>query len=99
MESWPGVKAVATGEDLGGRRFGRMPATTDEPPLALDSVRDMSETAAGVTATVQLRFGRDVRTSPVLQRLHPLSPFHEYIVGQGHWRVTNMVGVKLILDL
>jgi hypothetical protein len=95
----PGVKAVIAGKHSGGWSRGRMPATRDEPPLAADIVRHMAEAVARVAVTVQLRFGLYGRTFPVLHRLHPLSPFHEHVVRQGHRRVTNMVGIELILHL
>jgi 4-hydroxybenzoyl-CoA reductase alpha subunit len=46
----PGVKAVVTGKDFGGWTWGWMPATRDEPPLAVDKVRYMAEAVAGVAA-------------------------------------------------
>ena len=45
-----GVKAVVTGRDFGGWTWGWMPATRDEPPLAVDKVRYMAEAVAGVAA-------------------------------------------------
>jgi 4-hydroxybenzoyl-CoA reductase subunit alpha len=50
-ERLPGVKAVVTGKDFGGWTWGWMPATRDEPPLAVDKVRYMAEAVAGVAAT------------------------------------------------
>ena len=50
-EKLPGVKAVVTGKDFGGWTWGWMPATRDEPPLAVDKVRYMAEAVAGVAAT------------------------------------------------
>jgi 4-hydroxybenzoyl-CoA reductase alpha subunit len=49
-EKLPGVKAVVTGKDFGGWTWGWMPATRDEPPLAVDKVRYMAEAVAGVAA-------------------------------------------------
>jgi 4-hydroxybenzoyl-CoA reductase alpha subunit len=49
-ERLPGVKAVVTGKDFGGWTWGWMPATRDEPPLAVDRVRYMAEAVAGVAA-------------------------------------------------
>jgi 4-hydroxybenzoyl-CoA reductase alpha subunit len=47
----PGVKGIVTGKDFGGWTWGWMPATRDEPPLAMDKVRYTAEAVAGV-ATV-----------------------------------------------
>jgi 4-hydroxybenzoyl-CoA reductase alpha subunit len=49
-EKLPGVKAIVTGKDFNGWTWGWMPATRDEPPLAVDKVRYMSEAVAGVAA-------------------------------------------------
>ena len=49
-EKLPGVKAMVTGKDFGGWTWGWMPATRDEPPLAVDKVRYMAEAVAGVAA-------------------------------------------------
>ena len=49
-ERLPGVKAVVTAKDFGGWTWGWMPATRDEPPLAVDKVRYMAEAVAGVAA-------------------------------------------------
>jgi len=49
-EKLSGVKAVVTGKDFGGWTWGWMPATRDEPPLAVDKVRYMAEAVAGVAA-------------------------------------------------
>jgi len=49
-ERLPGVKAVVTGKDFGGWTWGWMPATRDEPPLAVDKVRYLAEAVAGVAA-------------------------------------------------
>ena len=49
-ERLPGVKAVITGKDFGGWTWGFMPATRDEPPVALDKVRYMYEAVAAVAA-------------------------------------------------
>jgi 4-hydroxybenzoyl-CoA reductase alpha subunit len=46
----PGVKGIVTGKDFGGWSWGWMPATRDEPPLAVDKVRYMAEAVAGVAA-------------------------------------------------
>ena len=49
-ERLPGVKAVCTGKDFGGWRWGWMPKTRNEPPLADDKVRYMAEAVAAVAA-------------------------------------------------
>jgi 4-hydroxybenzoyl-CoA reductase alpha subunit len=49
-EKLPGVKGIVTGKDFGGWTWGWMPATRDEPPLAVDKVRYMAEAVAGVAA-------------------------------------------------
>jgi 4-hydroxybenzoyl-CoA reductase alpha subunit len=49
-ERLPGVKAVVTGKDFGGWTWGFMPATRDEPPVALDKVRYLYEAVAAVAA-------------------------------------------------
>lgn len=49
-EKLTGVKAVVTGKDFNGWTWGWMPATRDEPPLAVDKVRYMAEAVAGVAA-------------------------------------------------
>lgn len=49
-ERLPGVKAAVTAKDFGGWTWGWMPATRDEPPLAVDKVRYMAEAVAGVAA-------------------------------------------------
>jgi 4-hydroxybenzoyl-CoA reductase alpha subunit len=46
----PGVKGIVTSKDFGGWTWGWMPATRDEPPLAVDKVRYMAEAVAGVAA-------------------------------------------------
>jgi 4-hydroxybenzoyl-CoA reductase alpha subunit len=45
-----GVKAVVTGADFDGWTWGWTNTTRDEPPLATDKVRYMSEAVAGVAA-------------------------------------------------
>lgn len=45
-----GVRAVCTGKDFGGFRWGWMPQTRDEPPLAVDKVRYYGEGVAAVCA-------------------------------------------------
>lgn len=49
-ERLPGVKAVVTGEDFGNFRWGFLPTSRDEAPLAVDKVRYMSEAVAAVAA-------------------------------------------------
>ncbi|MFH1488373.1 MAG: xanthine dehydrogenase family protein molybdopterin-binding subunit [Pseudomonadota bacterium] len=49
-ERLPGVKAVCTGKDFGGWRWGWMPRTRDEPPMAVDRVRYLAESVAAVCA-------------------------------------------------
>ncbi|MBN1850109.1 MAG: molybdopterin-dependent oxidoreductase [Deltaproteobacteria bacterium] len=46
----PGVKAVITGKDFYGWRWGWMPKTRDEAPLADDKVRYLAEAVAAVAA-------------------------------------------------
>jgi CO/xanthine dehydrogenase Mo-binding subunit len=46
----PGVKAICTGKDFGGWKWGWMPKTRDEPPVAVDKVRYLAEAVAGVAA-------------------------------------------------
>ncbi len=45
-----GVKGVLTGKDFNGWKWGWMPRTRDEPPLALDKVRYWGEAVAAVCA-------------------------------------------------
>jgi 4-hydroxybenzoyl-CoA reductase alpha subunit len=45
-----GVRGVVTGKDFGGFRYGFMPTTRDEPPLAEDKVRFVGEEVAAVAA-------------------------------------------------
>lgn len=45
-----GVRAVITGKDFNGFRYGFMPTTRDEPPLAEDRVRFVGEEVAAVAA-------------------------------------------------
>lgn len=45
-----GVKAICTAKDFAGFRWGWMPATRDEPPLADDKVRYYGEGVAAVAA-------------------------------------------------
>jgi 4-hydroxybenzoyl-CoA reductase subunit alpha len=46
----PGVKAVITGKDTPGLRFGYLPFTADQYPLALDRVRFIGDEVAAVAA-------------------------------------------------
>ena len=46
----PGVKGVLTGKDFHGWRWGWMPKTRDEAPLADDKVRYLAEAVAAVVA-------------------------------------------------
>jgi 4-hydroxybenzoyl-CoA reductase alpha subunit len=46
----PGVKAIITGKDFNGWTWGWMPATRDEPPMAVDKVRYLAEAVAAVAA-------------------------------------------------
>ena len=46
----PGVKGVLTGKDFNGWRWGWMPKTRDEAPLADDKVRYLAEAVAAVAA-------------------------------------------------
>lgn len=50
-ERLPGVKGVLTGKDFGGWKWGWMPKTRDESPLASDKVRYLGEAVAAVAAT------------------------------------------------
>lgn len=49
-EKLPGVKAVLTGKDFHGWKWGWMPKTRDEAPLADDKVRYLAEAVAAVAA-------------------------------------------------
>lgn len=49
-ERLPGVKGVLTGKDFHGWRWGWMPKTRDEAPLADDRVRYLAEAVAAVAA-------------------------------------------------
>jgi len=46
----PGVRAVITGADFPGVRYGNLPQTRDYLPLALDVVRYIGEEVAAVAA-------------------------------------------------
>lgn len=48
--SLSGVKGVITGKDFGGWKWGWMPKTRDESPLAVDKVRYLGEAVAAVAA-------------------------------------------------
>jgi 4-hydroxybenzoyl-CoA reductase subunit alpha len=50
-EQLPGVKAVVTGKDFGGWKWGFMSGTRDESPLAVNKVRYLYEGVAAVAAT------------------------------------------------
>ena len=49
-ERLPGVKGIITGKDFGGWRWGWMPKTRDEAPIADDKVRYLAEAVAAVAA-------------------------------------------------
>jgi len=49
-ERLPGVKGVLTGRDFNGWRWGWMPKTRDEEPLATERVRYLGEAVAAVAA-------------------------------------------------
>ena len=49
-EKLPGVKAVTTGKDFGGFKWGWSGPTRDEEPLAVEKVRYLYEGVAGVAA-------------------------------------------------
>ena len=49
-EKLPGVKAVVTGKDFGGWKWGFMSGTRDESPLAVNKVRYLYEGVAAVAA-------------------------------------------------
>jgi 4-hydroxybenzoyl-CoA reductase alpha subunit len=49
-EKLPGVRAVVTGKDFNGWKWGWMASSRDESPLAVDKVRYMAEAVAGVAA-------------------------------------------------
>ncbi len=46
----PGVRAVVTGKDFPGVRYGNLPQTRDYLPLAIDTVRYIGEEVAAVAA-------------------------------------------------
>jgi CO/xanthine dehydrogenase Mo-binding subunit len=48
--SLPGVKGVLAGKDFGGWKWGWMPKTREESPLAVDKVRYLGEAVAAVAA-------------------------------------------------
>lgn len=50
-EKLPGVKAVTTGKDFGGFKWGWSGPTRDEEPLAVEKVRYLYEGVAAVAAT------------------------------------------------
>ena len=49
-ERLPGVKAVVTGKEFGDFKWGFLPTTRDETPLAIDKIRYMYEGVAAVAA-------------------------------------------------
>lgn len=49
-ERLPGVRAVVTGKDFGSFKYGFLPHTRDEAPLALDKVRFIGDEVAAVAA-------------------------------------------------
>jgi 4-hydroxybenzoyl-CoA reductase alpha subunit len=49
-EALPGVRAVITGKDFPGVRYGNLPQTRDYLPLAIDTVRYIGEEVAAVAA-------------------------------------------------
>ena len=49
-EKLPGVKGIVTGKDFGGWKWGWMPKTRDEGPLATHKARYWAEAVAGVAA-------------------------------------------------
>jgi 4-hydroxybenzoyl-CoA reductase alpha subunit len=49
-ERLPGVKGVLTGKDFNGWKWGWMPRTRDESPLAIDKVRYLGEAVSAVAA-------------------------------------------------
>ncbi|MBI2876718.1 MAG: molybdopterin-dependent oxidoreductase, partial [Candidatus Tectomicrobia bacterium] len=49
-ERLPGVRAVVVGRDLGNFKYGFLPTTRDEAPLALDKVRFIGDEVAAVAA-------------------------------------------------
>ncbi|MDP2660826.1 MAG: molybdopterin-dependent oxidoreductase, partial [Dehalococcoidia bacterium] len=49
----PGVRAVITGRDTRGRKYGLTPLTADELPLAIDKVHYVGEAVAAVAANDQ----------------------------------------------
>jgi len=49
-ERLPGVRAVITGKDFGEFKYGNMPSTRDETPLAVDKVLFIGDEVAAVAA-------------------------------------------------
>ena len=49
-EALPGVRAVVTGADFPGHKYGNLPNTRDYLPLAIDTVRYVGEEVAAVAA-------------------------------------------------
>jgi len=49
-EKLPGIRAVITGRDFPGIKYGNMPQTRDYLPLAIDKVRYIGEEVAAVAA-------------------------------------------------
>lgn len=49
-EAMPGVRAIITGKDFGGRRYGVIPWTRDEEVLCTDKVRFVGDAVAAVAA-------------------------------------------------
>lgn len=47
----PGVRAVVTGKDVKGRKYGLMPTTRDKFPLEMEKVRHVGDEIAAVAAT------------------------------------------------
>ena len=49
-QALPGVRAVVTGKDFPGVKYGNLPQTRDYLPLAIDTVRYIGEEVAAVAA-------------------------------------------------
>jgi CO/xanthine dehydrogenase Mo-binding subunit len=64
-----GVKGVLTAKDFHGWRWGWMPKTRDEAPLAEDKVRYLAEAVAAVVAVDEAEGRREVKGNGIARRL------------------------------